>query len=210
MLVQTEAPEVETVYFSMGCFWGTEAMLGSCPGVLHTRVGFTGGRTPDPVYEDYGDHVETVEVTYDPEILSFSDLLEHFWTHHNSRAKPVFGEFASACFTTKAEQQALALSRQEAVRKTGRETPVHTAILPLTIFYPAEDFHQKYYLQQDPDLLDQLPVRDRLSTPIATKLNALAGRAGDRRQLSESLIPLGIRPEQSEVLFHRAGWPQER
>lgn len=208
-LTESSAQRVEKAYFSMGCFWGSEAMLASCPGVLHTRTGFTGGQTPDPSYSAIADHVETVEVSFDPELVSYRELLTYFWGHHNSRAKPIFRQYASAIFFTSKEQAEAAKAVRQGFQDKGSEDPILTAIIRLDKFYPAEQYHQKYYLQQDQALFELLPGKQKLSTRVATKLNALAGRAGERPVLSKSLSQLGIEPGQSEVLFQRAYWPTE-
>jgi methionine-S-sulfoxide reductase len=204
-LVVPTAEKYERAYFAMGCFWGSEALLASAPGVVATRVGFSGGTLPDPNYSAIGDHVETVEVLYDPAIISYSKLLQHFWHHHNSRAKPIFRQYASAVFCVEKEQLKLAKAEREAWQTVGEEK-ILTAILPATEFYAASEKHQKYYLQQDPVLLKSLPAKERLSTLLATKLNAVSGRAGSREDLEQALAEFGIDTESQGVLFSRAVW----
>lgn len=209
LVLNESAPaKTEKAYFSMGCFWGSEAMLASCPGVLHTRTGFTGGQTPNPSYSAIADHVETVEVTFDPALTSFEQLLDHFWDHHNARAKPIFRQYASAIFTTSKIQTIEAKSARSQRQTEGGSDPILTAVIPLQKFYPAEAYHQKYYLQQDTELAKLLPGSDKYSTQLATKLNALAGRAGDRDLLIEALSPFGLTAPQAEALFRRACWPE--
>ena len=89
-LVVPDPDDYAKAYFAMGCFWGSEALMASAPGVVSTRVGFSGGTFPNPSYSAIGDHVETVEVLYDPAVITYPELLRHFWRHHNSRAKPIF------------------------------------------------------------------------------------------------------------------------
>jgi methionine-S-sulfoxide reductase len=196
-------------YIAMGCFWGSEGLMASAPGVLSTRVGFAGGTLEDPTYSGVGDHVETVEVIYDPLKTDYRTLLRHFWSHHNSRAKPIFRQYASAVFVTDQEQaEAAKDERKKWQEKTG-DLRVLTAVRPLKRFYPAEENHQKYYLQQDTILLESLPGDGptRLNTLLATKLNALSGRTGTRKDLSHALSELGIEAEASNLLFKRAVWP---
>lgn len=206
-LLPEQTANLERAYFSMGCFWGSEAMLGSCPGVLFTRVGFTGGSLPDPSYAAIGDHVETVEVLYDPGQVSYERLLEHFFDHHNAHAKPIFRQYASAVFATnRAQEQAARALRQR--REAGWGQPILTAVRPLDRFYPAEPSHQKYYLSQDPDLLERLPRygAQKLETRLATKLNALSAKAGDRTALLEEMRGLGLSEAVCEALFARVSW----
>jgi peptide-methionine (S)-S-oxide reductase len=195
-------------YFSMGCFWGSEALLGSANGVLSTQVGFAGGSLPNPTYSAIGDHVETVQVVYDPEVIDYSALLKHFWSHHNSRAKPIFRQYASAIFCKDSSELLLAKEQRKEWQATTGEDKILTAILKLDKFYPAGDAHQKYYLQQDPKLLESLPdTESRLQTLLATKLNAVSGRAGDRNELETGLSQLGIDGATQKILFKRAVWP---
>ena len=179
--------------------------MASAPGVVSTRVGFSGGTFPNPNYSAIGDHVETVEVLYDPIVITYSELLRHFWRHHNSRAKPIFRQYASAIFCMEKAQIEVAKKEREAWQAQG-EKKVLTAILPAGEFYPAAENHQKYYLQQDTVLLSGLPEKDRLHTLLAAKLNAVAGRAGDRADLKRTLEELGVDETAQQNLFARALW----
>jgi peptide-methionine (S)-S-oxide reductase len=196
-------------YFSMGCFWGSEAMLASCPGVIFTRVGFAGGTLPNPSYSAIGDHVETVEVLFDPDQVTYARLLDHFWSHHNGHAKPIFRQYASAIFTTDESQAKAAKEVRETRQGASPGAPLLTAIIPLPRFFPADTGHQKYYLSQDPALLAKLPRHggQKLETRLATKMNALVGRAGDRAELMAQLKHLGLASEVAEALLARASWP---
>ena len=208
-LKEPREEELQKAYFAMGCFWGSEALLASAEGVVGTRVGFSGGTLENPDYSAIGDHVETVEVLFDPSKTSYQALLFHFWKNHNSRAKPIFRQYASAIFCLDEEQMSLAkLERRKWQAETGEER-VMTTILKASPFYPAAESHQKYYLQQDQILLDSLPGRqNRLETLLATKLNAVSGRAGDRATLELSLSQLGIEAQAQDLLFRRALWPE--
>lgn len=206
-LLAQQQPELQRAYFAMGCFWGSEAMLAGCPGVEFTQVGFSGGTTPDPSYSAIGDHVETVEVSYDPQKVTYSQLLDYFWRHHNAHAKPIFRQYASAVFTLEPAQTQVAKQLRDAKRSAQGE-PLLTAVRPLQKFYPAEMSHQKYYLQQDSELLGRLPRQgeQRLNTRLACKLNALLGSGGDQAALQSSLIELGLSNSTLDALFHRAAW----
>lgn len=203
-----ELPEPGTcakAYFAMGCFWSSEGLIASAPGVVSTRVGFSGGTLPNPSYSAIGDHVETVEVLYDPAIISYPELLRHFWHHHNARAKPIFRQYASAIFCL--DESELRVAKEERTAWEAKGThKVLTAILPAGKFYPAAENHQKYYLQQDPKLLQSLPTENRLTTTLAAKLNAVSGRTGDRKDLEQALENLGIDQKARAALFSRAMW----
>jgi len=79
----SQAVDTEILTLGMGCFWGPEALFGHLPGVLHTRTGYAGGTTPAPVYRQLGDHSETVEIEFNPAVITLEQLLELFWNHHN-------------------------------------------------------------------------------------------------------------------------------
>jgi peptide-methionine (S)-S-oxide reductase len=140
--------------FAAGCFWGVEATFRQLPGVISTRVGYTGGKLADPTYEDVctdgTGHAEVVEVDYDPAKLSYDKLLEVFWENHDptqlNRQGPDWGtQYRSAVFFHDPEQQAAALASKEKLGKSGRYSkPIVTQIVPAVTFYPAEDYHQQY------------------------------------------------------------------
>ncbi len=141
--------------FGAGCFWGVEAAFRRLDGVTATRVGYAGGAVENPSYEqvctDRTGHAEAVEVTYDPERVSYEDLLEVFWSNHNpttrNRQGPDVGsQYRSAIFTHSAEQERVAREVIERVASSGIwRSPIVTEVTPLEAFYPAEDYHQDYF-----------------------------------------------------------------
>jgi peptide-methionine (S)-S-oxide reductase len=145
---------LEKATFGAGCFWGVEAAFRSVNGVVSTQVGYTGGRTADPTYEQVCSgrtgHVESVEVTYDPARVSFDDLLRVFWENHDpttpNRQGPDVGEqYRSAIFTHSPEQDAAAKASVAALEAAKRfRRPIVTQIVPAGPFYRAEDYHQQY------------------------------------------------------------------
>ena len=144
----------EKATFAAGCFWGVEAAFRRVPGVLETQVGYTGGHTDHPTYEqvctDRTGHAEAVEVTYDPARVSYGDLLRVFWEIHDpttpNRQGPDLGsQYRSAIFTYSPEQQRMAEESRAAVGGSGRfRRPVVTEIVPAQTFWRAEEYHQRY------------------------------------------------------------------
>ena len=149
----------EIATFAGGCFWGMEKVFGELPGVVSTRVGYTGGTTKQPTYEmvctGRTGHAEAIEVTYDPTRVSYEALLEFFFTHHNPtslnrQGNDVGTQYRSAIFYHTPQQQAAAMQAKKLLDGSGVfRTPVVTTIEPAGAFFPAEDYHQKY-LQKNP------------------------------------------------------------
>jgi peptide methionine sulfoxide reductase msrA/msrB len=143
----------QTATFAGGCFWCVESDFEKLPGVVEAISGYTGGRGDNPTYENYGQkgHVEAVQVIYDPAKVSYRALLDYFWRHIDpTDAGGQFvdrgAQYRSAIFYHDAEQQRQAESSKQALEKSKRfAKPIVTEILPLTTFFPAEDYHQDYY-----------------------------------------------------------------
>ena len=138
--------------FAAGCFWGVEAAFRETPGVLNTTVGYTGGRTKNPLYEQVCSHTtghaEAVEVEFDPDQISYDKLLDLFFSIHDptqkNRQGPDIGDqYRTAIFVQDDEQAKEAQASKEAHAKDFAR-PIVTEITPATTFYPAEDYHQRY------------------------------------------------------------------
>jgi peptide methionine sulfoxide reductase msrA/msrB len=138
-----------------GCFWGMEEILRGIPGVIETHVGYTGGRTSAPSYDQVKNgrsgHAEAVQVVFDPAQLSYADLLEKWFfrmhdpTTENRQGNDVGTQYRSAIFVTSAEQRAVAERVKERVAKSGKwQGPIVTEIVAAGPFTPAEDYHQDY------------------------------------------------------------------
>ena len=141
--------------FGAGCFWGVEAEFRQLPkGVVSTAVGYEGGTMKNPTYRDVctdrTGHAEVVEVEYDPEKVSYEDLLKVFWENHdpttlNRQGPDVGKQYRSVIFYHTPEQQAAALASKEKLEKSGKyRRPIVTEIVPATTFYRAEEYHQQY------------------------------------------------------------------
>lgn len=146
--------KMERATFAAGCFWGVEAGFRSVKGVLSTQVGYTGGKTENPDYHevctDKTGHAEAVEVTYDPSVVSYDELLKVFWELHdptqlNKQGPDVGSQYRSAVFFHNPEQEKLARASKREVEASGKyKRPVVTEIVPATEFYRAEEYHQQY------------------------------------------------------------------
>ena len=140
--------------FGAGCFWGVEETFRGILGVSATAVGYEGGSLPNPTYHDVCSeatgHAEVVEVDYDPESVSFEQLLEVFWAAHDpttlNRQGPDLGsQYRSAVFYHEDEQKAVAEASKKRQQESGRfRRPIVTEISPATSFWRAEDYHQRY------------------------------------------------------------------
>jgi peptide-methionine (S)-S-oxide reductase len=151
-----ETPHGPTVraLFAAGCFWGVEAAFRQVPGVVETAVGYSGGHTSDPDYREVctgtTGHAETVEVLFDPAVVSYEQLLEVFWDNHDptqlNRQGPDWGtQYRSAVFFLDPVQEAAARAAKEALQRSGRfPKPVVTEITAAGPFHRAEDYHQQY------------------------------------------------------------------
>ena len=142
--------------FGAGCFWGVEAAFREIPGVSEVTSGYSGGDRPEPTYEavcsgDTG-HAEVVEVEYDPDSVSYDELLDKFWEIHDpttvNRQGPDIGtQYRSAIFFHDAEQEAAATRSRDAAQSRFSR-PIVTQIVPVSDFWRAEDYHQRYFEKQ--------------------------------------------------------------
>lgn len=151
--------KTETATFAAGCFWGVEEYFSRVKGVIDSRSGYTGGHTPNPTYPEVctgtTGHAESVEVTFDPAVVSYEKLLEHFFDLHdptslNRQGNDVGSQYRSAVFYHSEEQKKAALAMIETLKASRRHSrPIVTEVLPAGEFYPAEEYHQDY-LKKNP------------------------------------------------------------
>ena len=143
----------ETATFGAGCFWGVEYVFERVPGVVTTEVGYAGGNTESPTYREVCSHTtghaEVLRVEFDPEVVAYDQLLEVFWAMHdptqvNRQGPDVGDQYRSVIFTYSDEQRAAAeASLERAQARFSR--PIATEIELAPAFWPAEDYHQRYY-----------------------------------------------------------------
>ncbi|AWI31499.1 peptide-methionine (S)-S-oxide reductase MsrA [Streptomyces tirandamycinicus] len=146
----------EKAVLAGGCFWGMQDLIRRQPGVLATRVGYTGGDTPDATYRNHGDHAEAIEVVYDPEATGYRDLLAFFFQIHDPTTRDRQGNdigrsYRSAIYYADEEQRRIAVDTIADVEASGLwPGPVVTEVEPLGDFWEAEPEHQDY-LERYPD-----------------------------------------------------------
>ena len=151
------APKTETATFAAGCFWGVEEFFRKMPGVLKTQVGYTGGKTSNPKYDQMHDghtgHAESLEIVFDPNIVSYQTLMDKFFKMHdpttlNRQGNDEGNQYRSAIFYNSEKQKQEAMAFKAKVEKSGAwKKPIVTEITQSQKFWPAEDYHQKYLVK---------------------------------------------------------------
>jgi peptide-methionine (S)-S-oxide reductase len=144
--------KTETATFAAGCFWGVEATFRQLPGVIATSVGYTGGTTDHPTYEQVCSHTtghaEAVQVEFDPTQVGYETLLDVFWQSHdptqlNRQGWDVGDNYRTAIFFHSTEQEKAAIESRDKAQANFRK-PIVTEIAPASTFWPAEEYHQRY------------------------------------------------------------------
>ena len=166
--------------------------------MIRTRVGYAGGRQPDPTYRSMGDHTETVQVDYDPGRITYGQLLDIFWQSHTPTGRSHARQYLRAVFYHDDDQRTRAEASKAALaQKLGQ--PVHTEVVPLRSFTMAEDYHQKYLLKQQYNLKAEMshiyPQRqDFVDSTAVARVNGYAGGNGSREQFDRDIDRLGLSP----------------
>jgi methionine-S-sulfoxide reductase len=149
--------DTKTAVLAAGCFWCIQPSFDKAPGVIKTVVGYCGGTEPNPTYALVGSektkYREAIEITYDPAKISFEQLLDIYWkqidpTQADGQFTDIGPSYRAAIFVGTDEETKIATASKEKLAKSGKfDKPIVTEILPAMKFYPAEAYHQKYYLQ---------------------------------------------------------------
>ncbi|ANU14260.1 Peptide methionine sulfoxide reductase MsrA [Planococcus halocryophilus Or1] len=183
---------LELATFGMGCFWGPDARFGSMAGILRTRVGFAGGTTPTPSYRTMGDHTETIQIEYDPQVISYANILKEFWRNHYPNRDNYKGRqyISLVHYHTDQQRQVIEAIRKEMETELGES--IETEISPFSQFTLAEERHQKYYLKRYPKALDQLaalyPNKEMLvDSTFAARLNGFVKGFGTKDSLQKEI-----------------------
>ena len=173
--------------------------------MVRTRVGYAGGTTTNPTYYNLDGHTETVQVDYDPTKISYQELLDVFWSSHDPTSFAYSRQYQSIIFVHNEEQQALATQSKLAEEaKLGK--PVTTEIIPFSHFYPAEDYHQKYYLRQTTEIMSDFRAmypdnEGFINSTAAARINGFIGGYGDAETLQKELSSYGLSPAANKALM---------
>lgn len=157
--------------FAAGCFWGVEDIFRTQPGVLATEVGYTGGHTENPTYKqvcnEQTGHAEATKVTFDPEKTSYEKLVRTFFDLHdpttmNRQGPDVGSQYRSAIFYHSPQQKQIAEKVINELNASGKYSdPIVTELVPVPVFWRAEEYHQKYFMKNpdDPRVCHTLPIK---------------------------------------------------
>ena len=173
--------------------------------MVRTRVGYAGGQQPNPTYHSLGGHSETIQRDYDPTQITYEELLDIYWESHNPTSPPWSRQYASIIFYHDEEQKRLATeTRDREAARYGDE--VYTEVVPFSEFYLAEDYHQKYRLQQVPEFLEAFQAiypdnEDFVNSTVAARVNGLAGGYGTLAALKAEIDSLGLSEEEGARLL---------
>jgi peptide-methionine (S)-S-oxide reductase len=164
--------------------------------VVRTLVGYAGGARKNPTYQSLGDHTETVQVVFDPTRVSYEQLLGVFWSSHDPSERTWSRQYKTMVLTHGDEQRRLAEKTRDEVAAKLRVT-VRTEILPAGEFYPAEDYHQKYYLRSRPRLLEELEAaypdaKALAASTAAARVNGYLGGNGTLENYKADAPRLGL------------------
>lgn len=172
--------------------------------MVRTRVGYSGGSTQSPTYHSIGDHSEAVQIDYDPSRISYGELLDIVWKSHDPGTKSWSRQYRAAIFYHDGEQKRLALESRDREAEKRTET-IYTEVLPFTGFTPAEDYHQKYRLQQYPELASEFEavypaMRDFVNSTAAARVNGFLGGYGSPDLLKKEIGSYGLSAEAKKRL----------
>ncbi len=172
--------------------------------MVRTRVGYAGGKKKNPTYHDLGDHTETIQMDYDPAVISYDQLLDVFWDSHNAAVPSWSRQYMSVIFYHDDEHKRIATESRdrEAARTKGT---IVTEIRPAGEFYLAEDYHQKYLFRSERDILREFTAmypseRDFVNSTAAARINGYLDGYGTPADLRAELPKLGLSPRAGDRL----------
>jgi peptide-methionine (S)-S-oxide reductase len=167
-------------------------------------VGYAGGTKLDPTYHSLGDHTETIQIDFDPQVISYQELLNEFWAGHQATRRPWSQQYASLILYANDEQKEAAIKSMAQQEAKGGRT-IHTQIRALDRFYNAEGYHQKYQLRQESLLARELLVMfpgelDFINSTAAARVNGYLAGTGGAEQFEKELPLLGLSSRAQEYL----------
>lgn len=187
---------MQVATFALGCFWSPDARFGALPGVLRTRVGYTGGTTESPSYYQLGDHSEALQVDFDPALISYRQLLEEAFAAGGFGRKSPNRQYRSAVFYHTPEQQS----------EAGAAGIIE--VEAAGVFTRAEDYHQKHYLQHGPEgreFLARVPSLEAFTDSTeAARANAIASGRLSQAEILALLPSLAVSPQTRHLLLEHA------
>jgi methionine-S-sulfoxide reductase len=197
--------KLETATFALGCFWSPDALFGSTPGVIKTRVGYAGGNEESPTYRSIGGHTETIQIDYDPTQITYSELLGIFWGNHNPTYQFVSQQYKPIIFYHNFDQRQLAYETKF-LKEVELNQTADTEIRAYTGFYIAEDYHQKYRLQQERTVFKEFKeiypnIGDLIDSTAAARVNGFISGYGDPDLLLDELGNLGLSETAEQILI---------
>ena len=172
--------------------------------MIRTRVGYSGGSKSNPTYRSLGDHSETVQVEYDPTIITYQELLAVFWSSHSPVSRSVSSQYGSVVFYHDDDQRRLAQQAKAQLEgESGQK--LATEIVPYDTFWLAEDYHQKYRLRGVKELMEELETiypnpADFVDSTAVARLNGYVGGNGTLEQFNEEIGTFGLSEEGQERL----------
>lgn len=182
---------------------------------MRTRVGYAGGTKKNPTYHQLGDHTETVQIDYDPAVISYEELLDVFWDSHDPATPAWSSQYMSIIFFHNEEQKRFA---EESMKREEQriKKKINTAIRPYGPFYLAEAYHQKYSLQSEPGIIGELQTiypaaLDYVNSTAVARINGYLGGYGTPTNLQEILPELGLSSRAAkrlnDIVSQRPGRP---
>lgn len=209
LIDRREYKNVNTATFALGCFWGGDAKYGAVPGIIRTRVGYAGGTKEDPTYHNLGDHTESIQVDFNPEVVSYEELVDIFWESHDPNSRSYKTQYANILFYHDDHQKKIAERTKQELAEEGNEK-VRTQVRSIEEFYPAEPYHQKYRLRGTSPFIGILKniypdSEDLRDSTAAARLNGFLAGHGTPDQVEDLTGKLGLTEDAREKLLNRFG-----
>ncbi len=201
----TEKPKIDkrvpdslkTATFAMGCFWGPDVIYGGVEGIWKTRVGYAGGNMDNPTYHNLGSHSETIQIEYDPEQITYEELLEIFFENHNPYRKPYGSQYKSIVFYHNEKQKEIF---DDYVDNLNNDRQLYTELNEFNEFHYAEFYHQKYRLQSFNNLMSKLRGiypndKEFINSTLTARLNHYVGSKKGMELFKKEKVFYGLKSE---------------